>query len=119
MERADARGSILSGVGATRGNAGPIRLGEFHAPEVGRRRQELDADSLAFARILAQVNDAALLFLLREGIGDDKFRIVIDRVRENEKGAVSADDDGLAGFAEALAVVVLAGHDHFQPHKDT
>jgi hypothetical protein len=31
---------------------------------------------------------------------------------------VGADDDGLAGFTEAPAIVVLASHDHAQAHED-
>ena len=118
MTRAKCARVNFAGIGATRGNAGPIRLGEFHAPEVRRRRQELDAHALAVARILAEVNDAAFLFLLGERIGEDELRIVIERVGQNEQGAVGVDDDGLAGFAEALAVAVLAGHDHSQAHED-
>jgi hypothetical protein len=83
-----------------------------------RRRQELDAHALAFARILAKVNHAAFLFLLGKGISDDELRIVIERMRQNKQGSMRVDDDGLAGFAEALAIVVLASDDHLQPHKD-
>lgn len=101
-----------------RGNAGPIRLGEFHAPEVRGWCQELDADALSVAGILTEVNHAAFLFLLGKGIGDDELRIVVDRVGQNQQGAVRIDDDGLAGLAETLAVVVLAGHDYSEPHED-
>jgi len=113
-----ARGSIPIGVGATRGDDGPIGLGEFHAPEVRGGRQEFDAHALAFAGILAEVNDAGFLFLLGEWIGYDELRVVIERLRQDEQGAVGVDNDRLAGFAKTPAVAILAGHDHAQAHKN-
>ena len=77
----DARRSILAGVSATFWNDGPIGLGEFHAPEVRRRRQKLDAHALATAGILAEVDDAAFLVFLGKRVGDNKLCIVIERVR--------------------------------------
>jgi hypothetical protein len=114
----EARGSIPIGVGATGWDGGPIGLGEFHAPEVRRWRQEFDAYALALAGIVAEVNDAGFLFFLSEGIGDDELRVVVERLRENEQGAVRIDDDGLAGFAEAFAVAILACHDDAQAHEN-
>jgi hypothetical protein len=53
-----------------RRSLGPIGLREFDSPEMRRRRYKLQAHPLAFSIIVAEVNDAAFLFLLREGIGD-------------------------------------------------
>ena len=64
---------ILPRSGRRRGlrrSFGPIGLREFDSPEMRRRRYKLQADPLAFSIIVAEVNDAAFLFLLREGIGD-------------------------------------------------
>ncbi len=75
-------------------------------------RQKFDAHALPFIGGFAEIYDAAFLFFLREGIGEDEHGIEHERLVQVDQAAVSADDNGFAGFAEALAIRIFSrGHD--------
>lgn len=83
-----------------------------------RGSQELEADALAFAGIITEINDTAFLLLLREGIGDELHGAHIESLGGIEKTAVSIDDDGFAGLAETAAALIFPGEYDTHSHED-
>ena len=82
-----------------------------------RRRQEFNADALAFVRGLAEKNNTGFLLFLREGIGDDEDGVHGERLVQVDQAAVGVDYDGFAGFTEAAIVGILSRNNHAHPHK--
>lgn len=104
------RAGVSDGLRWGRGRrGGPIGLSELHAPETRRRGEELEADALSLLRGIAQINDAALLLFLGEGVDQHDHRAVFDRLVQIEQPAVRVNDNGFANLAEFPAVDVLAG----------
>ncbi len=83
-----------------------------------RRRYKLQAHALAFSTIITEINDAAFLFLLGEGIGDGQQRPNFQGFRGVEKAAVGIYDNALASFAEATPVAVFPGNHHAYAHEN-
>src|SRR5437879_67230 len=86
----------------------PVGAGELHAPESRRWRQEFDAHTLAFVRIVAEEDHPAFLLVLREGIGDDENGADLQLLVGVEQGAMRVDNDRLTGVLKSPALVVLA-----------
>ncbi len=82
----------------------PIAGSEIYTPKVWGRRKKFDSDTLAFRHGIAKIDDAAFLFLLGEGIGEDEHGVHGDRLIQVQQTAVGIDDDRLAGFAESAPV---------------
>lgn len=97
----------------------PIGLGEFNAPEVGRRSEEFDADALALFGIglIAEINNAAFLVFLRKGVRDDEECAHFDGLLSVEKSAMSIDYNRLAGLAELAVQFAFAGHYYTNAHE--
>lgn len=95
-------------------------MGEFNAPEVGRRREEFDADALALFGIglIAEINDAAFLVFLREGVSDDEEGAHFDGLLSVEQSPMGIDYNRLAGFAEPPVQFAFAGHNHADAHEN-
>src|SRR5882762_3849876 len=81
-------------------------------------REELQAYALAFIRGVTKKHDAAFLLFLRERVGDDELRILMQRLVQIHQASVRVDHDGFAGFAKTAAVGVLPRDDHAHTHKD-
>src|SRR5260370_23931017 len=95
------------------------RLGglEVHPPEMRRGRKEFDADPLTPFACVVLIDDAALLFFLRHGVGQREDGPRVHILTKVEEASVRVDDHGLAHLAKLLAVVVLAFREHANPHK--
>ena len=96
----------------------PIGLGKFNAPEARRRGKKFDADAAALVAIVAEVDDAALQLVLSEGVGKHQHRTEFEILGQIQQPAMSADDDGFGGLAEAAAALVLAGERDANAHED-
>jgi hypothetical protein len=96
---------------------GPVGGDEIDTPEMWRRGEELKADPLAFIGGVAKKDDAAFLLFLCEWVGNDEYRIHVERLIQVHQAAVRIDHDGLAGLAETAAVGVLPGDDYAHPHE--
>lgn len=96
----------------------PILLREFDAPEMRAGAQELDADACAFIGSVPQIDDAALLLFLGDGIDQDEVGAHFEILVDIKKGAMGVDDDGLAVFVEFLATVIAAGDAHGYAGED-
>lgn len=106
-------------MGRTSRDGDPVGLGELDAPEVWSGRQKFEAYTLAFAGIVAQVDDAALLFFLGGRIRDRQDAAHFERLIEIDESAMRVDDDGFADGAETLGVAILAGHNDADATKDS
>src|SRR5882762_7686914 len=80
--------------------------------------EELQAYALTFISGVTEKHDAAFLLFLRERVGDDELRILVQRLVQIHQAAVRIDYDGFAGFAKTAAVRVFTRHDHAHTHKD-
>ena len=100
-------------------NGHPVGLGELDAPEVRCGGEEFEANSLAFAGIVAQVDDAAFLLFLGGRIGERQDAAHLQGLVEIDESTVSVDDDGLAEGSEAFGIAILAGHNHADTAKDS
>ena len=86
------------------GTTGPISWGEFDAPEVGRRIQNLDADTLSFIRSVAEKNDPAFLFFFGDRIDECELDAHFERFIQVQQSPVSAHHYGLAVLPETAAL---------------
>lgn len=111
-------GGNLAG-GAGWGAAGPVLGSELDAPEVRGGGEEFDADASALFGGVAEVDDAALLLFLGDGIDEDEVGAHFEILVDIKKGAMGVDDDGLAVFVEFLATVIAAGDAHGYAGEDT
>jgi hypothetical protein len=100
-----------------RGN--PVWVRQFDAPEPRRRAEEFDPNALAFVGIVTEVDDPALLLLLREGIGKHQQRSHIQILVEVDQASVRIDDNCLRGGAEAAALLVLPHQHHPNAREDS
>jgi hypothetical protein len=82
-----------------------------------RGRKKFDADALAFVGGFPEKDDARFLLFLREGIGEDDYRVHGQRLIQVHQAAMRIDHDGFAGLAEAAIVGVLSRYDHTHPHE--
>ena len=86
-------------------SAGSSLLFQFQAPEVRRRRQELNSHPLASLDRIAQINYPAFLFFLRLRIGQNEHYAVVHLMLQHEQAAVGIYDHGFAELAELLPVM--------------
>jgi hypothetical protein len=98
--------------------SGPIGGNEIDAPEMGRGSEELKTYALAFLCGITKKHDAAFLLFLRERVGDDEFRVLLERLVQIHQATVRINHDCFAGFAKTAAVGVFPGDDHTHAHKD-
>lgn len=100
-----------------RGN--PVGLRELDAPEPRRWAEEFDPNALALVGIVTEINDPALLFLLREGIRKDQQSSHLQILVKVNQASVRIDDDRLRGGAEAAALLILPRQHHPNAHEDS
>ena len=84
-----------------------------------RRREEFNADALAFVGSFSEKNDTGLLLLLREWIGNDEHGIGGEGLIQIHQSAVRVDHDGFAGLAESAIVGILSGNYDAYPQEDS
>jgi hypothetical protein len=105
--------------GRSSGHAWPVALGEFHSPKVRAGREKLDAHAGAPVGSVSEVDDSALLLLFRHRIGEHELGSQFEGFLKIEQGAMGIDHNGLAGFAEAAPLVVLALGADSDPGEDS
>jgi hypothetical protein len=96
----------------------PIGLGKFDAPEARRRGEKFDADTATLVAIVAEEDHAALQLVLSEGIGKHQDGSEFEILGKVQQPAMSIDDDGFGGLAEAAALLVLASELHANARED-
>jgi len=109
---------LLSADGCAWGAAGPIGGREIHAPEMRGRREEFDADALAFVGKVADKNYSAFLLFFGDRIDQQDVGAHFEFGLHVEQGTVSVDDDGLAILAELAAGGGLARGAHGNARED-
>jgi hypothetical protein len=107
----------VEGLGRRRAD-GPIRLGEFDAPEVRGRREEFDADARALFAGVTHIDDAAFLVFFGDRIGEDELGAQFERSMKIEQAAVGVDDDGFGALAEIAALGIFAPRAHEDARED-
>src|SRR5262249_36959737 len=93
---------------------GPLSGVKIDAPEMRCRCQEFHAYAHAASSAVAQVHNAALLFLLGFRVDQHQDFPIIDFVPEHQQAAVRAYDQCLAHLAELAPVMNAA--ERLQPH---
>ncbi len=84
-----------------------------------RRREEFDSDPLALFGIglIAEINDAAFLIFLREGVSDDEECAHFNGLFRVEQATMGIDYNRLAGFAEPAIQFAFAGDNYTNAHE--
>ena len=96
----------------------PILLRKFDAPKMGTWAEKLDADASALFRRIAEVDDAAFLFLFGGRIDEEQFRAKLERLVQIEQTAMSVDYDRLAPGTKFAALDVLSGRVNGNARED-
>lgn len=93
-------------------------IGKFQTPKMRSGREKFQADALASIGNVSQINDAAFLFLIGDGIDDLHLATQFHCFIQVDESALSIHDDRLARLAEFVAIGVEAAHLHADALKD-
>lgn len=85
---------------------------------MGSRREKLKTNALAAIGNVSDINDAALLLFVGDGIHDLQLAAEFNCFIQIDKPALSIHDDCLARLAEFVAIGIEAAHLHANAPKE-